>query len=158
MIIYNLARQSIALAGTTPLLTVVPGAARSFWIMEIDIQGMGNASAANEAGIYRVTTAGTGAATAITTGVGAVDLPNMTGTTPALAFSGSAVATYATSQPSLGQLLHNIPFNSNGQRYFWRANANQNNAIVVPGGTAGITLAPITGTGTFSVRLQIAEL
>lgn len=158
MIIYNLARQSVTMSGTTPFLTVVPGAARSFWIMEIDIQGMGNASAANEAGVYRVATAGTGSATAIPTGVNAIDLPNMTGTTPALAFSGAANASYATTQPTLGALLQNLPFNSNGQRYFWRANANQNNAIPVPGGTTGITIAPLTGNGVLSVRLQIAEM
>lgn len=157
MIVYNLARQSVTLSGTTPFLTVVPGAARSFLILEIDAEGMGNASAANEAAIYRVLAAGTGAATAITTGVIAVDNPNMTGTTPALAFSGAANASYATTQPTLSSLLHNVPFNSNGQRYFWRANANLNNAIVVPGNTLGVTIAPITGTGVISIRLQIAE-
>lgn len=158
MIIYNLSRQSVTMSGTTPFLTVVPGSVRSFMILEIDAQGMGNASAANEAAIYRVNAAGTGSATAITAAPAAIDNPNMTGTTPALAFSGAANASYATTQPTLSGLIHNLPFNSNGQRYFWRANANLNNAIVVFGGSTGITLAPITGTGVISVRLQIAEL
>lgn len=158
MIIYNLARQSVTMSGTTPFLTVTPGASRSFWIMEIDIQGMGNASAANEAGLYRVATAGTGSGTGIATGVNAIDLPNMTGTTPALSAAAGAWSGYATTQPTLGALLQNLPFNSNGQRYFWRSNANQNNAIPVPGGTTGVTIAPITGNGVLSIRLQIAEM
>jgi hypothetical protein len=158
MIIYNLSRQSVTLSGTTPLLTVVPGSVRSFLILEIDVQGMGNASGANELAIYRVLAAGTGTATAIANAPASVDSPNMTGTTPAIAFSGSANASYGTTQPTLSSLLHNLPVNSNGQRYFWRANANLNNAIVTYGGSFGLTVAPISGTGVVSIRLQVAEL
>ena len=158
MIIYNLARQSVTIAAGTPFFTVVPGATRSFIITEIDVQGMGNASAANELGLYRIATAGTGGGTVIATGANAIDLPNMTGTSPALAFSGSAYSTYASTQPTLGSLLQNIPFNSNGQRVFWRCNANQNNAIPVPGGGLGVTVAGLSGNGVCSIRLQIGEI
>lgn len=160
MIIFNVARPSVTLSGATPVLALVPGASRSFWIMEIDIQGMGNASAANEMGLYRITAAGTGGGTAVASGVNPIDLPNIAGGSgsPLLTFSGGAFGSYVTTQPTIGALLQNFPFNSNGQRVFWRANANQNNAIPVPGGTFGVALAGITGTGPVSFRFQIAEL
>ena len=85
---------------------------------------MGTASAANELGVYRIGTAGT-------TGAGAVTpVP-----TNALftAFTGTAFASYTT-QPIKGAVVQNMPLNSNGQRYFWKANPNLNNAIVVRGG------------------------
>ena len=120
MIVYNVVRSGVTLSGTTPFLTIVPGANRSFLLVELDFEGMGNASAANEIGVYRVLAAGTGAATAITNTPQAVDAPNMTGTTPALAFSGAANASYATTQPTFTATapIHNIGLNSNGQRYF----------------------------------------
>lgn len=160
MIIYNISRQNVTLSGTTPFLTIVSGATRSFLILELDVEGDSNASAYNEIGLYRVTTAGTGSATAITTPPTSVDVPNMTGTTPALAFSGAANSTYATTQATVGALVHNIPVNANGQRYFWRANPNMSNAIVVPGGAnaaGSVSFAPISGTSPVSIRVQIAE-
>jgi hypothetical protein len=160
MIIYNISRQNVTLSGTTPFLTIVSGSTRSFLIIELDVEGDSNASAYNEIGLYRVTTAGSGAATAITTPPAPVDSPNMTGTTPALAFSGAANASYATTQPTVGTLVHNIPVNANGQRYFWRANPNMSNAIVVPGGAnaaGSVSFAPISGTSPISIRVQVAE-
>lgn len=158
--IYNLSRSNVTLSGTTPFLTLVSGATRSFLIIELDIEGDGTASAYNEIGLYRVATAGVGGATAITAPPAPVDAPNMTGTTPALAFSGAANSSYATTPPAVGVLAHNLPINANGQRYFWRANANLNNAIVVPGGAnaaGSVTFAPISGTSPISIRVQIAE-
>lgn len=160
MIIYNISRQNVTLSGTTPFLTIVSGATRSFLIIELDVEGDSNASAYNELGLYRVTTAGTGGATAISTPPAPVDSPNLTGTTPALAFSGAANSTYATTQAVPGALVHNIPVNANGQRYFWRANPNMSNAIVVSGGglaAGSITFAPISGTSPISIRVQVAE-
>ena len=157
MIVYNGKIVPIALPGntTTPILTVIAGATRSFLVLEIDAEGMNTASAANEMGVYRVGTAGVTGGTAVT--FVPIDLP-----VTATAFSGTAFGTYST-QPVLGALIHNIPVNANGQRYFWRANPNLNNAIVVPGGNnaaASIAVAATNAayTSTIALRLQIAEL
>lgn len=159
MIIYNFRVTGALSAVLTPIVTIIAGAIRSFLVLEVDLEGMGTASQANEVGIYRVGTAGVTGSGAITPT--ATDVPNMTGTTPALAFSGTAFAAYAT-QPLAGALVHNIPINANGQRYFWRANANLNNAIPVQGGNnaaASIALFPInTAGGTVTGRVQVAEI
>ena len=156
MIIYNIIRSSVTMAGTTPLFTIVPGAGRSCLLMELDFEGMGTASAANEIGIYRVAAAGTGAATAIANTPTAVE-----GSTGTLTFSGAVNLSYATTQPTFAAtaIVHNMPLNSNGQRYFWRCNPNLNNAIVMPSiAIPGLVFAPISGTGSVSGRVQIAEM
>jgi hypothetical protein len=151
--IYNL-RVATTLAAGVPFLALVP-AARSFEILEIDAQGMGIASGANEFGIYQIATAGLGAGLPLPTGVNPLDPALVTG--GALTFSGSACVGYATSPPVAGALLHNAPLNSNGQRYFYRVNPNTNNAIVVPGGSLGVLLAPLSGSGAIVVRLQVGD-
>ena len=143
---------------TTALATLISGAVRSFLVTELDFQGRGTASADNEIALCRVATAGATGSSALT--FTPVDSPNMTGTTPALAFSGTGFAAYTT-QPLTGAVLHNIPLNANGQRYFWRANPNLNNAIVVPGGNnaaGSLALFPVTGTSSVGGRIQLAEL
>lgn len=159
MIIYNVRVSGALSAVLTPIATIIAGAIRSFLLLEVDLEGMGTASQANEVGVYRIGTAGVTGSGALT--FGAVDQPNMTGTTPALAFSGTGFGSYAT-QPIAGALVQNIPINANGQRYFWRANANLNNAIPVQGGNnaaASIGLFPLnTAGGTVTGRLQLAEI
>jgi hypothetical protein len=159
MIIYNVRVTGALSAVLTPIATVISGAIRSFLVLEVDLEGMGTASQANEVGIYRVGTAGVTGSSALT--FTPTDQPNMTGTTPALAFSGTGFAAYAT-QPLAGALVQNIPINANGQRYFWRANANLNNAIPVQGGNnaaGSIGLFPLnTAGGTVTGRMQLAEI
>jgi hypothetical protein len=159
MIIYNVRVSGALSTTTTPIATIISGATRSFLVLEVDLEGMGTASQANEVGIYRVGTAGVTGSGALT--FTATDTPNMTGTTPALAFSGTGFGGYST-QPIAGALVVNIPINANGQRYFWRANANLNNAVSVPGGNnaaGSIGLFPInTAGGTVTGRIQLAEI
>lgn len=159
MMVYNARIASTTLgATTTAIATLIAGAARSLLLMEFDFQGRGTASADNEVGIFRVGTAGVTGSGAITPQP--VDSPNMTGTTPAIVFSGTMFGTYAT-QPITGVLAHSIPLNANGQRYFWRANPSLNNAIVVPGGNsaaASVAIFPIAGTSNVSGRIQFGEL
>lgn len=157
MIIYNVRVNGTIGTTTTALGTIVSGATRSFIVLEVDLQGQGTASAANEIGVYRVGTAGVTGSSALT--FVTPEAPNMTGTTPALAFSGTGFGAYAT-QPIAGALLQNIGLNGNGQRFFWRCNPNLNNAIPVPGGNnaAGtIALFSISGASVFTGRIQIAE-
>lgn len=158
MQIYNTQIGGTLGATTTAIATVVSGATRSALLLEIDVNGQATASAANEIGIYRVGTAGVTGSSALT--FTSVDSPNMTGTTPALAFSGTGFAAYAT-QPVKGALIHSAGLNANGQRYFWRCNPNLNNAIVIPGGNnaaGSIAVFPISGTSIVTGRLQLAEL
>ena len=144
-------------AATTAFGTIVGGATRSFIITELDFQGRAVASADNEIGLYRIATAGVTGSSALT--FVPQEVPNMTGTTPALAYSGTGFAAYAT-QPVKGALIRNMPLNGNGQRYYWRANPNLNNAIVVPGGNnaaASVGLFPIAGTSPVGGRIELME-
>jgi hypothetical protein len=152
MHVYNVQRSNVALSLSNDFFTIISAAARSFGILEIDFQGMGNASGANECGIYRVATAGV-------TGGGAITPAPVSPTSPA--FTGTVNTTWST-QPVVGTLVHPIPINSNGQRYFWRCNPNLNNAIWSPGGAnAAGSLSvgrSLTGTSNVSGRVQVAEI
>lgn len=142
---------------TTQLGTIVSGATRSFLVTEYEFQGQGSSSAPNEIGIYKVATAGVTGSNALTFGTN--EQPNMTGTTPALAFSGTGFFTYAT-QPVTGGIWRNIGLNSNGQRVFWRSENNYSDALVVPGGNnaaGSIAIFPISGSGTMTGKLKIKE-
>lgn len=152
MHVYNVQRSNAALSTTADFFTIISAAARSFGILEIDAQGQGTASAANEIGIYRVGTAGV-------TGGGAITPAPVSPTSPA--FTGTVNTTWGT-QPVVGALVHQIGLNANGQRYFWRCNPNLNNAIWSPGGAnAAGSLScgrSLTGTSNASLRVQIAEI
>jgi hypothetical protein len=159
MIPYNVIRSNAAQSLSNDFLTIIGGASRSNLLTEVDAEGAGTTSAFQEFGLYRVATAGATGGGAITPVV-AGPAPNLTGTTPALAWSGTCFTTWAT-QPVLGALIKNVPLNLNGQRYFWRCNPNLNNAISIPGGNnaaASLSVRGITGTGNMSLRLQLLEL
>jgi len=154
MIIYNIMRQNAALSTTNDFFTIVTASSRSVLVLEIDAEGDSTASAYNEAGIYRVTTTGATGGGAITPAP--VDTPNA-----ALVMQASVFTTWTT-QPVVGALVHNVPVNANGQRYFWRANPNMSNAIMIQGNgpaAAGTLscLRSFSGTSNISARLQVAE-
>src|SRR5271156_2837773 len=111
MIIYNVRVSGALSAVLTPIATIIGGAIRSFLVLEVDLEGMGTASQANEVGGYRVATAGVTGSSALP--FTPTDQPNMPGPTPALAFSGPGFAAYAT-QPIAGAVVQNIPINANG--------------------------------------------
>lgn len=140
--------EATALVG---LFTVINGSVQASLLTEIDVEGMGTSSAANEFGIYRVGTAGVTGSSALT----------FTPTNPGYtAYAGTGFAAYST-QPIKGALLHNVPLNANGQRYFWRANPNLNNAIAIPAGNvaaASIAGFTISGTSVIAGRLQLATI
>lgn len=152
MHLYNVMRSNVALSTTNDFFTIISASVRSFIVLEVDVEGDGNTSTYNEAGIYRVGTAGV-------TGGGAITPAPLSPTAPA--FTGVVNTTWST-QPVVGALIHNIPVNANGQRYFWRANPNLNNALFSPGGAvAAGTLSvgrSISGTSNVSIRLQVAEI
>jgi len=152
MIPYSVQIPQFTLAATTTAFGTVIGAATRSWIVtELDFQGRGTASADNEVGLYRVGTAGATGSSALT----------FTPKNPASpAFAGTGFAAYST-QPVKGALVHNMPLNANGQRYFWRANPNLNNAIACPGGNnaaASLTLMPVSGSSSVGGRLELLEV
>lgn len=151
-------RAAIPGSALTAIATIIGGAVRSMIFYELDFNGRDVASSDNEIGLYRVATAGTTGASALTFTTGLA--PNMTGTTPALAFSGTGFGAYTT-QPLKGALLHNLAINGNGQRAYWRAQMNLNDAYPVPGGNnaaASVALYPIAGTANISGRVGLFEV
>jgi hypothetical protein len=157
MISYSMQIPQFTLAAaTTQFGTIIGGAARSWAIFELDFQGRGTASADNEVGLYRIATAGVTGSNALAFTPNTV--PNMTGTTPALAFSGTGFTTYAT-QPIKGALAWNLPLNANGQRYFWRAQ-NIFDVIDSPGGNSAASsmgLFPVSGSSSVGGRIRLIE-
>ena len=151
MLLYNLIRSNLLPVASTDLATIISSAVRSFCILEIDIEGAGAASAFTELGLYRVGTAGI-------TGSGAVVPAPVNPAQPAF---GGVVNTAWSTQPVVGALVQNIPLNSNGQRYFWRAMPNLQNAIWSPGGAVAagtLSLRPLTVNGNISLRLLLGEI
>lgn len=151
MLLYNVIRSNTALSTSADFMTIISNATRSFGIIEIDAEGDGTSSGYNEAGIYRVSSAGT-------TGSGAITPSPIN---PALPAAGFTVDTAWTGQPTVGALVHNIPINANGQRYFWRAMPNLSNVIWSPGGAVAagsLSVRSVSGTANISLRLQIGEI
>jgi hypothetical protein len=158
----------VAVAGgvtTGSVLTgiIFPGTNKSSIITEIDIEGSGSSSAPATFALFRtITSAAAGALTTVITGQPTISVA----TNPA--FTGSAgQGSFATTQPTLaGAALKNCGLNANGQRYFWRANPNLDNAIDLPGtATAllnGIAIVQVVATGTSAiaaqVRIQLKEI
>lgn len=151
MLTYNVARSNVLPVTGQDFLTIISNATRSFGITELDFEGAGNTSNYTEMGVYRVSAAGT-------TPGGAVTPTPVNPAQPA--FGGSTATTYAA-QPTIAALIHNIPVNSNGQRYFWRAAVNLSNAIWSPGGAnaaGSISIRPITISGNITGRVQVVEI
>ena len=151
MLLYNVIRSNALPVSAQDFFTIIGAATRSFCILELDAEGAGTASAYTEMGIYRVGTAGTTGATAIT--------PSPVN--PAQPAAAALVWTAWTGQPTIGALVHTMPINSNGQRYFWRAMPNLSNAIWSPGGNVAasyLSFRPITISGNTTVRAQIGEI
>jgi hypothetical protein len=161
MIPYNIERTNTLLSTSTDLIYIVGGSTRSWALVEYDGQGEMTASAANQVGIYNVNTLAVTPATAI---LPMTPLhPNMTGTTPALAFSGTVWGSAATPAAiTAGTPMARFSVNANGGRPYWKANVNFNNAYWMPGGaTAASAMSvrgiAVNGSTQMSLRLGIVE-
>ena len=151
MLLYNIIRTNVLPVAAADLLSIISAAARSLCILEIDVEGNGVTSAYTELGLYRVGTAGA-------TGSGAIVPAPVNPAQPAF---GGVVNTAWATQPVVGALVQNIPLNSNGQRYFWRAMPDLRNAIWSPGGAVAagsLSLRPVTVNGNISLRLLVGEI
>jgi hypothetical protein len=156
MIVYNARVANFTASTANSIIEFATNASRSVLVVEIDVEGDGTTSAYMEGGLYRVTAIGTGTAQTAVTAVAVVS-PSTIPTLQAVVGTGA----WGTAQATLAaNPVHSFPVNQNGQRYFWRANPNLNNAITVPGGgsTTGTLSARFsTMPGNASIRLQLAE-
>ena len=192
MLVYNVsATFTSSLTTTVPIATVFTNTAaasnvvtgRSVLILEIDVEGSGNASNYMEFGFYRLAVP-TGTATSATFTQSAALTPqcvdqntNAPGTlspaaqctwTSGTFAAGSTYPAGLTPGSFVAQPVHRFGVNVNGQRYFWRANPNLSNAIIVPGSgvvsnlsyAGALSLVPISvaSSPNVSFRIQFAEL
>ena len=147
--------------GSVYSLIWFPGTNRSHMVTEIDIEGQGTSSANSLFGVFRtITAAAVGALTTVITPQTNISV----GTLPI--FSGTAgQGVFATTQATLAAApLRNLAANANGQRYYWKASPNFDNAIDVPGtATAllnGIAIVQIGGSAVIAAsgRIEIKEI
>ena len=152
MLFYNIVRSNFLPVAATDIFTIISNATRSFGITEIDITGMGTTSAANELGLFRVTTAGVTGSSPI------VPAP----TNPAFAAFGGVVNTVWATQPvDAATPFHNMPLNNAGQRYQWTSQLNAAKILWSPGGAVAagtVSARAITVSGNVSARVQVVEI
>lgn len=152
---YNANKAMASLSTTNDHCQVVSGGTRSTLVTEIDAQGGHTSSVSLESALFRVTTQGTGTAPGTT-------VPQPINAQYAV-YSGTfhTGGAWGTAQPVLGAVpVHAINLNANGQRYYWRAQLNLSDAIVLPGGgaTAGaLSMRGIVGGQSVSTRLKLVE-
>lgn len=155
MLIYNINRVKSVPVASQDLISISGNATRSYCVLEIDVEGAGTTSAYDEVAVYRVSAVGT-------TGGGAITPTPVNVAQPAF---GGVVNTTWSAQPTVSAVIHSIPVNANGQRYFWRAMPNLSNAIWSPGGgtaaaAAQMSIRPVgTPSGAnLTLRVQIGEI
>jgi len=157
MQIFNARVANFTASTTNSIIEIATIAGHSAMIIEFDVEGDGTTSAYMEAGLFRVTSIGTGT---VQTSVTAVSVEGSASIPTASSVVGTGA--WGTAQAALAASpVHGFAVNANGQRYFWRANPNLNNAIVIPAGgsVAGtLTMRFSTMPANASARLQFAEL
>ncbi|MEI6481841.1 MAG: hypothetical protein WCO62_00380 [Betaproteobacteria bacterium] len=180
MLVYNVSFTSTTVPAAGTFIaslftnTATTGTGRSVMILEVDIEGGNNTSMYSEVGFYRAA-APTGTTTALPSSTTASVAVDISAPTAACVWTVGAFSAGVTGPTGISALplsstppVHRIGINGNGQRYFWRANPNLNNAIVVPGTgvlsstvfTGALILASITAgtTNPISGRIQFAEM
>lgn len=141
---YTVSRSNVALSTSNDLITFTPAANRAIQIIEISVGGMGTASAANELGVYDVTTAGV-------TGSGALTPTKINRFAPAAA---STINTAWTTQPVVGGEILSLPVNANGGIYRWVARPGEE-ITVIGGATTNFQLSLRSAVGTSNVSVHV---
>jgi hypothetical protein len=147
MAVYTIAKDNTALSTSADFMTLIPAAAHPIQIIEISIAGMGTASAANSLGVYRSTAGTTGSS-----GITPTPLGRYSSTNPPVA--NTVVWTAWATQPTLGGLILDLGVNSNGGIYRWVARPGEE---IICAATDEISLRAITGSGSVSIHVVIAE-
>lgn len=150
MALYSYKLSNTALSTTNDSLGYVAASGRRSYVVEVSVGGMGTASAANEVGLLRQSSTGTGTAnTAVTAVKQNIDVPAAGGVCGTGAF-GTAQAVVST-----GEFV-TLPVNSNGGLYRWVARPGQE--METRGGSSdGVSVRSQVGTGTVTVHMHIAE-
>lgn len=143
--VYSVSRSNIALSTTTDILTITAATGRSLRIKEINIGGMGTASAANELGVYRPGTLG------VTPVALTAEKTNPNQVAPSF-----TAASGWTTQPVVTATapIIRVPVNSNGGVYRWVSTPNTE--IEVPGG-AQLSFRSVIGTGLMTITVLVEE-
>lgn len=147
-LVYDISRSAVALTAGNDVMTIAAAAARSCRIIAFSITGLGNASAANEFGLFRTTTLGV-------TGGGAITPTPKNSANGA--FGGVVNTTWGT-QPVVGAALIRFGVNANGGVF--SKTLTDAEKIDIPGGTAAassVSLRCISGSSTVSVNVTVEE-
>lgn len=149
MAFYTFSRSSFALTTGFDSFNYVPAANRRANLIEMQFGGMGTASSANEIGLYRQSTAGSGTAPSVATATKrTIDGPAAAGT--------CNISSWGTSQTGLGGEYVAMPVNSNGGFARWVAYPGEE--FEVNGRSSdGLCVRSASGTGTMSGHIGIME-
>ena len=156
---YNIHIPSTVTAAGNDLITIVSGSKRSVLVCEIDLEGAELSGAFLDMGFFLVpsTPGSTGGGAIVPQPIGN---PNLTGSNPVIAFSGSVFTTWSSQPVVASDAVHPTPINANGQRYYW-ATENTEDMISIPGGggAAGtLSLRVISTSGShIAGRIKIIE-
>ena len=153
MSIYTASVSNVTLSTSNDSITLTPGANRRIQLLSVSVGGMGTASAANELGVFQVTTVGVTGAGAITPNACSGD-----GLAPA---SASTVNTAWTTQPVVGGEIISLPVNSNGGLYRYKFAPDE--PVYAVGLAAATRVTPQisfrskVGTGSVSITITWME-
>ncbi len=141
---YTVTVSNTALSTSNDIMTFTPAANRRIQIIEVSVGGMGTASAANELGVFDVTTAGV-------TGGGALTPTKLDRFAPSAA---STVNTTWTTQPVVGGEILGLPVNANGGIYRWVARPGEE-INVTGSATTNFQLSLRSKVGTSNVTVTV---
>ncbi len=141
---YRVTKVSTAMNTAQDIITITAPAARSLRILEITIQGMGTASAANEIGCYRSTG-----------GVTPVAITPIPTNADFAAATFTAAGSWGT-HPTLGVVLDRIAVNANG--------GGVSKPLIFPGfaieipGAGQVSIRSIAGTSNVTISVLVEQI
>jgi hypothetical protein len=149
-LVYDISRSAVTLTAGNDVLTISGNATRSYRVLAVSITGLGNASAANEFGLFRQSVVGT-------TGGGTITPTPKNASAPAF---GGVVSTTWAAQPTVGAAGIRFGVNANGGVF--SKTFTDAEKMDFPGGGAAVaaacmSLRCISGSSTVSVTVTIEE-
>lgn len=144
MSVYTVSVSNTPLSTSNDIMTFTPAANRRIQIVEISVAGMGTASAANELGVFDVTTAGV-------TGASPLTPTKLDRFAPSAA---STINTAWTTQPVVGGEILALGVNANGGIYRWVARPGEE-INVTGSATTNFQLSLRSKVGTSNVSVHV---
>lgn len=140
---YSVSRSNVTLNTANDWMTFISPTNRRIRLVEIEIGGMGTASAANELNVAR--------STGGTTGGGALTSEPLE---PDSAAAGTLVYTTWSAQPTVGNSLLRLPVNANGGINRWVARPGSE---IIARNLGQLSLRPAVGTSNISGHVIYEE-